>query len=96
MTYYGGTPAYIVTYDLKAPNRDYTGLFEAIKKSSKWWHYLQSTWIIQTSETPRQVWERLHPHVDKNDYLLIIEVRDNVEGWLPKEAWDWIHANVPK
>jgi len=27
--------------------------------------------------------------------LLIIEVRDNVQGWLPKDAWDWIHKNVP-
>lgn len=87
---------YIVTYDLKAPNRDYNGLYEELKKSPKWWHYLQSSWLIQTSETPDQIWNRIHMHIDANDYALIIEVRDNCQGWLPKDAWDWIHTNVPK
>ncbi|MEW6618720.1 MAG: hypothetical protein AB1422_05150 [bacterium] len=88
--------AYTINYDLKAPDRNYDGLYEAIKKSPKWWHYLESTWIIITNETPNQIWQRIEPFVDKNDYLLIIEVRDNVQGWLPKDAWDWIHTNVPR
>jgi hypothetical protein len=87
--------AYAINYDLKAPGRDYSGLYEEIKKSLGWWHYLESTWIIVTSETPDQIWNRLEPHIDKNDYLLIIEVRDNVQGWLPKDAWGWIYENVP-
>ncbi|MBI4706379.1 MAG: hypothetical protein HY761_00435 [Candidatus Omnitrophica bacterium] len=87
--------AYTINYDLKAPNRNYDGLFVEIKKSPKWWHFLESTWIIATDETPSQIWNRLIANLDKNDYLLIIEVKDNVQGWLPKEAWDWIHANVP-
>ena len=57
---------------------------------------MQSTWLVITAETPDQVWKRLEPHIDKNDYLLVIEVRDNVQGWLPKDAWDWIHTNVPR
>ena len=96
MTYVSTTKAYCVSYDLKAPKRDYSGLFDALKKSPKWWHYLQSTWLIQTTEEPNQIWDRLVRYIDTNDYLLIIEVRDNVQGWLPKDAWEWIHANVPK
>lgn len=90
--------AYTINYDLKAPNRNYEELYEEIKRSPtfKWWHYLESTWIIMTNETPNQIWNRLAKHVDKNDYLLIIEVIDNVQGWLPKDAWDWIHTNLPK
>lgn len=88
--------AYVVSYDLKAPGRDYSNLYEAIKRGAKWWHYLESTWIIVTNETPQQVWDRLGNHVDTNDRLLIIEVRDNVQGWLSKDAWNWIHSNVPK
>jgi hypothetical protein len=74
---------------------DYNPLLEAIKQSPKWWHFLQSTWLIQTTETPNQIWERLRPFIDTNDFLMIIEVRDNAQGWLPKEAWDWIHTNTP-
>ena len=87
--------AFSINYDLKAPGRDYGGLYEAIKQSGKWWHYLDSTWIVITNESPLQVWNRLAKHIDKNDFMLIIEVRDNVQGWLPKDAWAWIRANVP-
>ena len=87
--------AYTINYDLKAPNRDYEGLYEAIKASPKWWHYLESTWIIATDESVKQVSARLKPHIDDNDRLLVIEVRENFQGWLPKKAWEWLHANVP-
>ena len=88
--------AFSINYDLVAPGRDYTGLFEAIKKCGKWWHYLDSMWIVITDEKPQQIWNRLAQHVDKNDYMLIIEVLDNTQGWLPEDAWTWIHANVPR
>lgn len=88
--------AYSINYDLKAPGRDYAGLYEAIKSSGQWWHYLDSTWIVISNESATGIWNRLAQHIDKNDYLLIIEVRNNVHGWLPKQAWDWIQANVPR
>ena len=90
------TKAYAINYDLKKPGRDYSTLYEAIKKYGKWWHYLDSTWLVISNETPDQIWKRLEDSVDKNDYLLIIEVRDNVQGWLPEDAWSWIHENVPR
>lgn len=88
--------AYAINYDLKAPNRNYEPLYEEIKKSPRWWHFLESTWLIITEETAPEVWDRLAKKIDNNDFMLIIEVRDNVQGWLPKEAWDWIHSYVPK
>lgn len=95
MTYPTANRVYCVSYDLKMPGRNYEPLFEALKKNQKWWHYLQSTWLVLTPETPQQLWNRVANTIDTNDYLLIIEVRDNCQGWLPKEAWDWIHTNVP-
>lgn len=87
---------FLISYDLKTPLRNYNPLFEEIKKSTKWWHFLDSTWLIQTSESPDDIWKRLASHVTNTDRLLIIEVRDRCQGWLPKEAWDWIHGLVPK
>ena len=87
--------AFSINYDLKVPGRDYTGLYEEIKHSGRWWHYLDSTWIVITDESVQQIWDRLERHIDKNDFMLIIEVLDNVQGWLPKDAWNWIHDNVP-
>lgn len=85
---------YSVTYDLKTPGRDYTPLYTALKSSPKWWHYLESTWLIATLESPVQLYNRLVPTITNNDRLLIIEVRNNAQGWLPKDAWQWINENV--
>lgn len=89
--------AYSITYDLSTSGKkDYEGLHEAIKQQGDWWHYLDSTWLVKTDETPSKIWQRLKPHMDKRDDLLIIEIRDNVSGWLPQKAWKWIHDHVPK
>jgi hypothetical protein len=78
---------YLISYDLKTPFRNYNGLYEEIKKATRWWHFLESTWLIYTAEAPDEIWRRFASHVGKDDRLLIIEVRDKCQGWLPKEAW---------
>ena len=87
--------AYLITYDLKAPGRNYESLYQGIKSCGKWWHYLQSSWIVATNESSQQIWNRLAATIDQTDFLLIIEVRKDRYGWLPKDAWDWINQNVP-
>jgi hypothetical protein len=47
-------PAFLVTYDLNKPGQNYDGLIEELKKTAGWWHYMKSTWILSTSETPAQ------------------------------------------
>lgn len=84
---------YIVSYDLKKPDRDYTGLYNAIKEFGIWWRYLESTWIIKTTESHDKIFEKLRPHIDEDDNLLIIEAGKNYQGWLPQKAWDWIKEN---
>ncbi len=94
---YEGNPmtAFLISYDLKKPGRDYSRLYETIKGLGTWCHYLESVWIVSSSETPSQIWGSLNSHIDENDRLIIIEVRDNVSGWLPQDAWTWITRNVP-
>lgn len=85
---------YVVSYDLRKPNRDYTSLYEELKKSSWWWHYLESTWLISTTESATQVYSRLVKTIDRDDRLLIIEAGRDRQGWLPKEAWEWISQHI--
>lgn len=86
---------YVVSYDLNKSGQDYKGLYEELKKSSSWWHFLDSTWLIYTSETADQLYTRIGSHIDKNDYALVIEVKRNYQGWLPEDAWKWIREHVP-
>ena len=84
---------YLITYDLKEKTKDYLPLYEAIKTSGlAWWHYLDSTWIVQAKpgEEADNIFRRLEPHIHKEtDYILVIDLGANRQGWLPKEAWDW-------
>jgi hypothetical protein len=82
----------LITYDLKKPGQNYTALHEEIKKAGTWWHHLESTWLIETSQTPQQWFARLAPHIDQNDHILIIEVKKNYWGWLPPKAWEWLNG----
>lgn len=65
---------YLISYDLNRPGQDYSGLHTEIKNNSTWWHFLDSTWLIYTYEKADQIVKRLEPHIDKNDFLLVIDV----------------------
>lgn len=83
-----------VNYDLRKPGRDYNGLYEVLKKAPSWWHYLGSTWLVYTDQSPETWFKLLAPHLDTNDSMLIIEVTANHAGWLPKKAWEWITEHM--
>jgi hypothetical protein len=81
---------YVVSYDLRQPGRDYKSLFEELKRSPAWWHYLESTWLISTTENANQLYSRLARYLDPNDSILIIQAGTDRYGWLPEDAWKWI------
>lgn len=85
--------AYIITYDMNYKN-NYELLEQELKKFKKWWHYLERTWIVISEDTPKEIWNKIQDKVNKKKYLLIIEVKQNTDGWLPQEAWEWIRKNI--
>lgn len=64
---------YLIGYDLNRPHQDYKDLIEAIKQYDKWWHHLDSTWIVVTADTAIQIRDNLAQHIDKNDELLVVK-----------------------
>jgi len=84
---------YIVSYEL-GKKKNYIGLYEQLKASPGWWHYLDSTWLIATQENANQLCDRLRPHLDKEDKILAIEAGTEFYGWLPEKSWKWIHRNL--
>ena len=88
---------YAINYDLRTPGQQYDKLYDAIKScGSTWWHYLGSTWLVDTSLNASQIWARIQPHCDTNDRILVIGVTRDYSGWLPKDAWDWINQRIHK
>ena len=85
---------YNVSYDLNKIGKDYTGLHGELKNTYEWYHLLDSTWLLYTSETANQIWERLGAHIDSDDNILIAQITVNNAGWLPKMAWTWLNARL--
>lgn len=60
----------LVSYDLRAPGRDYTTLIAQIKKLGAI-RPLESMWLVKTSSTPEQIRDFLKQYMDANDRLFV-------------------------
>jgi hypothetical protein len=76
----GYMPAtFLVSYDLRAPGRDYAKLYEAIRLLANGYSRpLESVWIIRSVHSAAEIRDALQKHIDGNDGLLVIEV---VKHW---------------
>lgn len=63
---------FFVTYDLRAPGRDYNRFADALSMMGAK-PILDSVYSVRQNLTLRQVYDRLAPHIDANDGLLVIE-----------------------
>lgn len=81
----------LVSYDLKVPGKDYAKLYEVLKSASGWWHHLESTWILSTTESVDSWCEKIRAAIDENDSYIAVDITGkNRNGWLPKNAWQWL------
>jgi hypothetical protein len=68
----------------------------------KWWHYMESLYIIGTEWSAQMLSEHFtktaQAHgIPQAHIVLEVNLRSRF-GWLPKDAWDWIDkeaANIP-
>lgn len=86
----------LVGYDLNRPGQGYAQLIDALKAMPLWWHYLDSTWLVRTEETPVQLRDRLGPLVDSGDELLVVDVTSRAAAWsgFSETAGEWIRTNL--
>lgn len=80
----------LVTYELNTEGKDYKPFFKAIKDNSNgWWHYLDKTWVSNTSLSADAFARKLFPYITKKDHLLVFKLQKEHQGWLPEDAWKW-------
>jgi hypothetical protein len=86
---------YVVCYDMKQMPEHYQKFYEELKRSYRWWHYLDSTWIVLRYDTLVEFSSKIRPLIYQTDRLLIMPAKGPADGWLPEDAWKWINAHVP-
>ena len=87
---------YMITYDLNSEGQNYDDVINAIKDASTgaWCTYWKSSYLIKSNLSVQQVTDRITPHLDSNDRLLVIEVKQNYQGWLTDKQWKYIRENI--
>lgn len=83
---------YIISYDLKGLGKDYSQLYDAIRRLGDCQHPLESVWVVATdSYDQNSIYSELKPAMEQNDLLLILEVKPEArQGWLAKSFWTWM------
>src|SRR5438552_13190728 len=76
---------------------DYKGFHDDFVKPQeilKWWHYMESLYIIGTEWSSQALSEHFHKTAQAHEIPIahiVLEVNlRNHYGWLPKDAWEWI------
>lgn len=87
---------YVISYDLNKPGQDYKSLYEAIKACGNWWHCLDSTWMVSSTMTAIDIANKLWPHMDRNDKLLVTPIASGA-AWagFTGDCESWIKKNLP-
>jgi hypothetical protein len=80
---------FLITYDLKKPGQDYSDFIKTIKGYT-WARLSESSYAINTQEAPKEIYDKLLPHLDKNDQLYIVTLKIPYFGMGPKDVNDWL------
>ncbi len=88
---------YMVSYDLRAPGRNYQPLYDDLKSVDSV-RALESVWLIDVAQTASQVRDALLKHLDANDGVLVLNIPVG-SGWaysdlLPR-AGTWLKSKRP-
>lgn len=70
--------AFIIGFDLNKEGAAYQeankALSEAIKEHfPTYWHHLDSTWVVVSNFSAKEIRDLLAPYVDSNDELLVVQ-----------------------
>jgi hypothetical protein len=85
---------YLISYDLNKPGQDYADLIAAIKRLGTWWHYLDSTWVVEHDGPAMTIRDALFPNLDRNDELLVVRLGKDWAWYGRTDAGQWLQRNL--
>lgn len=86
---------YLVGYDLRSPGKDYSDLIEHLKTYLTWWHHLDSTWLVVTTDSAQTIRDACLAFMDGNDKILVARVSaDGAWSGIAESGSDWLQSNL--
>ncbi|WP_407366925.1 hypothetical protein [Xanthomonas campestris] len=75
-------PIYMVSFECKSSDKDYTGFFSKIKEIGRpWSNNVGSTWLIGHLGNASTIRDALRLHLDKEDRLLVAKLAKKDAAW---------------
>lgn len=83
---------YLITYDLNNPGQKYKDVLNIIKNeiSNGFCSYWKSAYLVNSSLSVDGITQKIRPYLDDSDRLLVIEVKNNYQGWHDEDEWELI------
>lgn len=91
---------FLVTWDLNKQKSNYNQARQnLIDHLARYNHVkdpgLDSVWFIESAATADAVSADVRTKMDDKDRVIVTKlVRDQHQGWLDKDVWDWINARL--
>jgi hypothetical protein len=85
---------YCVTYDLRAPGRNYQPLWDALAGINAV-RGLQSTWFVDSSHSATAIRDYLRRFIDQNDGIVVIEIGPGWATYSAPTSAGWLSARHP-
>lgn len=84
----------LVTFSLRNPNKDYSQFLVTMRGNAlQWLHFIEQTCILTTLHDVQHFADLLYPHIESTDSFIVVRiVPHEYQGFLPKEAWDWLNS----
>lgn len=86
--------SYLITYDLNRPGQKHAKVLEKIKSYGTWAMLSESSYVIITHESPRDVYNTFEPYLDGNDKFYVIKISKPFWGQGSKELNEWLSENL--
>jgi len=87
----------LVTYDFnkERTDADREKLRNALKKASTSWARLsESSYAVETNDSPQTFYGKIASSADKNDRVIVITLRLPYWGQHSKDVVDWLNARL--
>ena len=86
--------SYIISYDLMAPNKDYSSLISAIKSYGTYAKVLESCWIIKSNDSSSTIRVYFSSYMDSNDRIFVAKLTGEASWQNVLCTNDWLKGNL--
>lgn len=84
----------LITYDLNKPGQNHNKVLTKIKAFGSWARLSESSYAVETNESPQAIFNAFKPLLDQNDDFLVITLTRPWAGQASQEVIDWLQNRL--